>query len=304
MAFPVNLKSTYVGNAGNPVTLSNGDQRRALSAAFAGLGTAFGVGGGVTRHGDTSLAVTVDGSDNVTVQAGAVVIPGDAVAGTGCYLSALGAATTNALAARDATNPRIDLIVFRQMDTDVVGSHGAYTARIDTVVGTPSATPAAPSKPSMAVELARITVPASGGGAASVDSSHRTYVSAVGGVTPVASASLLPAAAAKWDRFVALDTGVRYEWSGSAMAAVPQFASGSTTLSDGGAAPSTRAITFPAGRFTTAPIVQLTHGTGATSSTNSNLWVSGAVTTSGFTAAIARSTTTTITVYWLAVSAP
>jgi hypothetical protein len=150
MAFPVNLKSTYVGNAGNPVTLSNGDQRRALSAAFAGLGTAFGVGGGVTRHGDTSLAVTVDGSDNVTVQAGAVVIPGDAVAGTGCYLSALGAATTNALAARDATNPRMDLIVFRQMDTDVVGSHGAYTARIDTVVGTPSATPAAPTKPSMA----------------------------------------------------------------------------------------------------------------------------------------------------------
>jgi hypothetical protein len=235
MAFPVNLKSTYVGNAGNPVTLSNGDQRRALSAAFAGLGTAFGVGGGVTRHGDTSLAVTVDGSDNVTVQAGAVVIPGDAVAGTGCYLSALGAATTNALAARDATNPRMDLIVFRQMDTDVVGSHGAYTARIDTVVGTPSATPAAPTKPSMAVELARITVPASGGGAGSVDSSFRTYACAAGGELVVPTSARLPASAAKWQRARALDTGRRYEWDGAAWQSQLFIKSGAVTATTSGA---------------------------------------------------------------------
>ena len=52
----------------------------------------------------------MDGSDNVTVQPGAVVIPGNAVSGTGCYRTALSAATTNALAARDAVNGRIDLM--------------------------------------------------------------------------------------------------------------------------------------------------------------------------------------------------
>lgn len=213
MAFPVVTDATWV--LPSSVTLDAGELRRADSSAFAGVGSALGVGGGVVRHGDTSLAVTVDGSDNVTVQPGAVVIPGNAVAGTGCYRSALAAATTNALTARNATNARIDLVVYRQLDTDVVGSHGAYTARIDVIAGTPSATPAVPVLPSMAVELARITVPASGGGAASVDSSFRTYVAGIGGVIVVPTEARLPASAAKYQKARALDTGATYTFDGT-----------------------------------------------------------------------------------------
>lgn len=213
MAFPVDVDATWV-NTG--ASYDAGELRRADAALFAGAGSALGVGGGIVRHGDTSLAVTVDASDNVTIQAGAVVIPGNAVAGTGVYRSALSASTTQPLAARDATNARIDLIVFRQMDTDVVGSHGAYTGRIDKITGTPSATPTAPALPSMAVELARLTVPASGGGTATVDSSFRTYATSVGGRLAVPTSARLPSSAAQYSKAVALDTGTEYQFIGSA----------------------------------------------------------------------------------------
>jgi hypothetical protein len=184
--------------------------RRADAAGFGGAGLALGVHGGVVRHADTSLEVTVDGSDVVTVQPGAVVIPGNAVSGTGCYRGALSTATTGSLTARNATNGRIDLVVFRAMDTDVVPGHGAYTGRIEVIAGTPSATPAVPTFPSMAVELARISVPNTGGGAATVDSSYRTYAYAVGGIMVAPASARLPADAPLWQRAVALDTG--YEW--------------------------------------------------------------------------------------------
>lgn len=164
MAFPVDVDGTWV----NGPTFDAAELRRADAAMFASAGIASGLG------------VTVDGSDVVTVAAGQVVISGeDAVTGTGVYRAGIGAAVTGALTARNATNGRIDLVVFRQLDSDVVGTHTGKTARIEVIAGTPSATPAVPAKPSMAVELARITVPASGGGAASVNSTNRTYASAV-----------------------------------------------------------------------------------------------------------------------------
>jgi hypothetical protein len=80
-------------------------------------------------------------------------------------------------------------------------------------------------------------------------------------------------------------------------------ASGQVLLSDGGSAPSSVAVTFPPGRFTAPPQVGLTHGTGALSSTISNLWVapSPGVTVDGFTAVIARNTTTSVSVMWTAI---
>lgn len=216
MAFPVNVDSTWVGNVSNPVSLDNGELRRADAALFAGNGAALGVSGGIVRHGDSSLAVSIDASDNVTIQPGPVVIPGNAVAGTGCYRFALGTATTQSITSlRDSTNPKIVLVVARQMDTDVVSSHAAYTGRFDVIAGTPSATPSAPALPSMAVELGRITLPATGGGAATVDSTHRTFAAAIGGTLPVATKTMLPASAALHQRAIALDTGVEYVWNGS-----------------------------------------------------------------------------------------
>ena len=215
------VDGTWSGTAANPVTYDAQELRRADAAMFGGNGTdAFGVRGGVVRHSDSSLAVSVDGSDVVTVQPGAVVIPGNAVSGSGVWRAAIGSSTTGSLTARDATNGRIDLVVFRQLDTDVVGSHTARTGKVEIIAGTPSATPAVPTLPSMAVELGRITVPASGGGAATVDSSNRTYAAALGGRLPVPSAAKLPASAALFSEAVALDTGYRHRWNGSAWVAL------------------------------------------------------------------------------------
>jgi len=212
MALPVDIDGTWGDSAG---ALDGGELRRADAAMFAGDSSASGARGGVVRHGDTSLAVTVDGSDVVTVQPGSYVAPGNAVTGTGVWRYGLSAATTGSLAARNATNPRIDLVIARALDTSVVGSHGAYKGRIEIITGTPAGSPSVPSLPTMAVELARITVPNTGGGAASVDSSHRTYATAIGGEIIVPTSSMLPASAATYQRARALDTGVPYVWTGS-----------------------------------------------------------------------------------------
>lgn len=208
------VDATWV-NPGS-VAYNASELRLADAAMFAGRGDTYGARGGIVAHSDNSLLVSVDGSDVVTVKVGSVVLPGTAVAGTGVWRAGIGSDKTASLAARDATNPRIDLVVFRQLDTDVVGSHGAYTARIEIITGTPSATPAVPSLPTMAIELGRINVPASGGGSATADLTKRQFATALGGTMRVPTASQLPAAAAKWQRAIALDTGVEYAWTGAA----------------------------------------------------------------------------------------
>lgn len=206
-ALSVDVDATWVNNAST--SYDAGELRRADAAMFATPG--------IVRTGASSLDVSVDGSDTVTVQPGPVVISGEsAVTGTGFYRSALAAAVSGTLAARDATNGRIDLVVFQMYDTDVTPADGAYTARVRIIAGTPSATPAVPALPSKAVELARVTVPVLGGAAASVDASYRTYATAIGGTLMVPTAARLPASAAKFQKAKALDTGAEYEWSGSA----------------------------------------------------------------------------------------
>ena len=162
-------KGPWVGTTGNPVTLTNADLRRADAALVSQAGISSG------------LSVSVDGSDVVTVTAGNAIISGeDAVTGTGVYRAGIGSAVTGNLEARDATNGRIDLVVIRQYDPSVVGAHTLYTSAIEVIKGTPSATPGVPTRPSMALELARITVPASGGGTATVNLSNRVSAAAVG----------------------------------------------------------------------------------------------------------------------------
>lgn len=213
MPLPSSMDATWLNGA---VQFNAQELRRADAALFGGDGSALGVRGGIVRHGDTSLDVSVSGGDVVTVQPGAVVIPGNSGVGNGCYRSALGAAETGNLAARNATNPRIDLLVFRVLDDDVVGTHDAYTGRIELIAGVPAASPAVPALPALAVELARITVPASSGGAATVDKSFRQFASAAGAALVVTTEARLPASAPKWQRAVALDTGTEYYWSGTA----------------------------------------------------------------------------------------
>jgi hypothetical protein len=186
--------------------------RRADAAMFAGAGDTadpLRVAGGIVLHASNSLAVTVDGSDVVTVQAGGVAIPGNNTAGNGVYRTALGAAQTASLVARDATNSRIDLVVF-----EVISGGTQAQARI--IAGVPSGAPAVPALPTRAVELGRITVPASGGGPATVDNSKRTFATALGAIMLVPTASQLPATAAPWQQARTLDTGDTYTWDGAA----------------------------------------------------------------------------------------
>lgn len=201
----VDVDATWVHGG---VTYDAGELRRADAALVASAG--------VLRSSDDALSVSVDGSDVVTVQPGSWVVPGDAVAGSGVWRGGIAAAVTGNLEARDATNGRIDVVVARQLDTDTVPTHGAYTGRIEIVTGAPSATPGIPDLPDMMVELARITVPASGAGAASVDSSHRAYATAAGGEIVAPTASALPTDVATGQAGYALDTGTTYRFDGAA----------------------------------------------------------------------------------------
>lgn len=188
------------------ITMDAAELRRADSAMFAGDGSPNGVRGGIVRHGDNSLAVAVNGSDQVTVQPGAFVIP--AATGLGVYRGALQTVTSAvALSARNATNPRIDLIVIQ------VAGAGAVVKTID---GTPGSSPSAPALPAQHIELARVTVPATGGGAVTVDATWRAYAAALGGTLYVEQANRLPGSGnQKGQRAIALNTGVEHVWNGT-----------------------------------------------------------------------------------------
>lgn len=204
------------------VTMDASELRRADSAMFLGDGSNNGVRGGIVYHGPTSLGVTVNGSDQVTVQGGAFVIP--AATGLGVYRGSLGAATSAvALTARNATNPRIDLIAIQVNGTAAV---------VKTVDGTPSSSPVAPALPAQHIELARVTVPATGGGAVTVDSTWRSYASSIGGRLLAPAAARLPGSGNILDqRATALDTGMEYRWNGSTW--VPRYSQAGVTAVGG-----------------------------------------------------------------------
>lgn len=194
----------------NSLAVTDADSRRINAGTFVGDGTALGARGGIVRHGDTSLLVTVNGSDQITVQPGVVAIP-SSVALAGVYMASFGAVTGpgagTAIATRNSTNPRIDLVV---ADT------AAGIARIRTVDGTPSSSPVAPSLPPGSVELGRLNVPVLGGGAVTVDSTWRTYAAGLGGALYVENVNRLPGSGnQKRQRAVALDTGKEHVFDGS-----------------------------------------------------------------------------------------
>lgn len=300
MAATVTVGSSWTADLAS----SAADLRRAQGAAFAGAnGSPLAARGGVVRHADTSLAVTINSADIITIQPGSAVIPGSAVASSGSWIASLPDATTIALDPRHVTNPRVDLIVMRQLDSAVVPTHGAKRAQIEVLTGTPDPAPSAPSAPSMAVELARITVYPSGGAAASVDSSFRTYAAALGGVLYVSTFNRLPVSAAKWQKAQAIDTGAEYVFNGTswttAAAGVKQ-ASGTVVLSDGGAEPTSKTVSLPPGLFSSPPAVMLQPETAASATTGHNYWVTTR-TSSSFIAVMRKATTTVTTYTWLAI---
>lgn len=188
------------------ITMDEGELRRAETTSFLGDGSNNGVRGGIVRHGDNSLAVAVNGSDQITVQSGAFVIPG--ATGLGVYRGSLPATTSAVgITARNATNPRIDLIVIQ-----IVSGQ----AQVRTVDGTASSSPTAPAMPANAIEIARLNVPRVANGAVVVDTSWRTYATGLGGDLYVESAARLPGSGnQKGQRAIALDTGAEHRWTGT-----------------------------------------------------------------------------------------
>jgi hypothetical protein len=134
------------------------------AAAFTAGVQVTTAGGGHGIVGATDLAVTQNGTPNmsVNVAAGRAFIRGGASAGAiavGVY-SVMNDATTNvAIAAADPTNPRIDLVCVQVRDTNY--GEAADEARFFVVAGTPAAVPAVPSVASLNVlVLAQVAVAA------------------------------------------------------------------------------------------------------------------------------------------------
>lgn len=94
---------------------------------------------------------------SVDVAAGSVFIEGTQASFQGMYHGTNDAAVNLAIAAADATNPRIDLVIARVYDAFYSGATDDWA--LEVVTGTAEATPSEPSVPDNAVVLARIDVP-------------------------------------------------------------------------------------------------------------------------------------------------
>lgn len=162
------------------VTLDAYRLRRIDSMLTMHNGNALGARGGVVPGGG-GLSVSVSGT-TITVSSGIAAVY---YAGQGLYRTALTSTSTLTLNAPHATLPRIDLVYLRIWDNSVDAS-GLNTADVVYLAGTAASTPAAPAPTGTVIymPLAQITVPASGGGAATVNGSVLPYTVAAGGILP------------------------------------------------------------------------------------------------------------------------
>lgn len=147
--------------------------------------TTAGGGHGVVGSGD--MAVTQNGTPNmsVNVAAGRAFIRGGVSSGAatvGTYAVMNDATTNVSIAAADATNPRIDLVCVQVRDTNY--GEAASEARFFVVQGTPAAVPAVPSISGLNVlVLAQVAV---GAAVTTIVTGNitdkRTYAASVGGI--------------------------------------------------------------------------------------------------------------------------
>lgn len=159
-------------------SMSGAMMRRAEAMMLMSDGTAAGARGGV-RPGDAGLVVSLSGSTiNVTAGVAACNYPGQ-----GVYRAASTTAWSGTLAGANPTLPRIDLVYLRVWD-NAVDSAGLTQADVVYLQGTAASSPVAPvpTAPQIYIPLANISVPASGGGNPSVDTSVRPNAIAPGGI--------------------------------------------------------------------------------------------------------------------------
>ncbi|RPE27275.1 hypothetical protein [Kitasatospora cineracea] len=155
------------------------------------------------RPGDPGLTVTLSGS-TINVSQG---VAGIFRAGQALYRAHLSTTSPGSVAAAHATFTRIDLVYLRVWDNSFDAS-GFLKADAVYLPGTASSTPVAPTPGAteIYIPLATITVPPSGGGAATVSTAVRPYTVAPGGILPVTSTAA-PAAGGPGQVMYYQDTG-------------------------------------------------------------------------------------------------
>lgn len=110
--------------------------------------------------GSSSLAVTAQGSPNMTVNVatGWAAIVGTTQSNMGVYTIYNDATTVLTITTADATNPRIDKIVATVNDAYYTGSTNNVVFTV--LAGTPASSPTAPATPANSISLATIAVAA------------------------------------------------------------------------------------------------------------------------------------------------
>lgn len=220
---PVETPPTWIQGIAHP-----GTNLRNLTAALAGAPaaavagaaqiTTAGGGHGVVGAGD--LAVSQNGTPNmsVNVAAGRALIRGTETASLqqGCYGFFNDGAVNLTVAASDPTNPRRDLVVAQVRDTNYTGV--TNDARLTVITGTAAAVPVDPTIPPNCLVLARISVAA---GSTTVLNAAitdlRTRASSLGGIQ-VCTSTTRPTGASLYAGLKIFEADTLYEqtWTGSA----------------------------------------------------------------------------------------
>lgn len=132
--------------------------RQAISTLLASAGGVVGANDLlVTQNGTPNMSVNVAGGPPGS--GGGIWVPGTTSAGVqGQYFGYQDATVNLAIAAANATNPRIDVVMVQVQDAAYAGAVNSITLSV--LTGTPAASPVAPTLPASSLALANILVPA------------------------------------------------------------------------------------------------------------------------------------------------
>jgi hypothetical protein len=156
---------------------------------LAGGATSLSARGGIRWVTGAELAVaqTSTPSMAVLVGAGMAWVPGTNTTGQGAYVVTVPTAATLTIAAANATNPRIDLVVLKVLDQQYAGS--VSQGQLAVVTGTPSVSPAAPAAPASSIPLGQVRVNANATTVVNANITDlRQSTSLFGGVSVVSAA--------------------------------------------------------------------------------------------------------------------
>ncbi len=136
-----------------PLFLQQGEYSARLTRNITSfIGTEGIIGAGDFAVTERAAAVAMQ----VEVAPGRAVVDGDDIPNQRAYFAVSEETVEVPVPAADPTNPRIDLVVLRVLDSDagVVGDE----AQVELIEGTPAGSPVVPSLPPTAIPLAQIAV--------------------------------------------------------------------------------------------------------------------------------------------------